>query len=61
MGNYCSSSKVTTHDTHDEEDIMVSKCIVEGKNDITEQLHSSASSFYKPPPKVEEESISIYV
>lgn len=55
MGNYCSSSKdVITH----EEDIMVSKCIVEGKNDITEKLHNSASSFYKPgsyyKPKVED-------
>jgi len=45
MGNSCSSSKeVITH----EEDIMISKCIIDGKNDITEQLHSSASSFYKP-------------
>ena len=55
MGNYCSSSKdVITH----EEDIMVSKCIVEGKNDIPEKLHNSASSFYKPgsyyKPKVED-------
>ena len=60
MGNSCSSSKeVITH----EEDIMVSKCIIDGKNDITEQLHSSASSFYKPgssyyKPRVED-SVSL--
>jgi len=51
MGN-CFIKENTVQDTsiyvNEEEDVMVSHCIIDGSYDIVEKMHEGASSFYKP-------------